>query len=53
MGVPEDGATASEGKGFSSGIWDESSGVLQPLVNGGRKYKRLFIIKKIINKSTS
>ena len=37
------GATESEGKGFSNGLWDENSGVAQPLVNGKRIYKRLFI----------
>ena len=37
------GATESEGKGFSNGLWDEKSNVAQPLVNGIRKYKRLFI----------
>ncbi len=40
------GATESEGKGFSNGLWDESSGVAQPLVNGVRKYKRIFIRNK-------
>ncbi len=40
------GATESEGKGFSNGLWDDASGVSQPLVNGVRKYKRLFIRKK-------
>lgn len=40
------GATESEGKGFSSGLWNESSGIAQPVVNGERKYKRIFIIKK-------
>lgn len=37
------GCTESEGKGLSAGIWDASSGVAQPLVNGIRKYKRIFI----------
>ncbi len=37
------GATESEGKGFSGGIWKPESGVAQPLVNGQKKYKRLFI----------
>ena len=37
------GATESEGRGFSDGLWDASSGVPQPLVGGRRKYKRLFI----------
>ena len=37
------GATESEGKGFSAGLWSESSGVAQAIVAGRRKYKRLFI----------
>ncbi len=37
------GATESEGKGFSCGLWDEETRVAQPLVNGERKYKRIFI----------
>lgn len=41
------GATESEGKGFSNGIWNESSSVAQPLVNGKQKYKRLFIRHKM------
>ena len=40
------GATESEGKGFSNGLWDESSGIAQPLINGKRKYKRVFIRRK-------
>lgn len=40
------GATESEGKGFSNGLWDENSGVAQPLINGERKYKRIFIRNK-------
>lgn len=40
------GATESEGKGFSAGLWDESSKVTQPMVNGERKYKRIFIRRK-------
>ena len=40
------GATESEGKGFSQGLWDETSGVAQPLVNGNRLYKRIFIRRK-------
>ncbi len=39
------GATESEGKGFSNGLWNEKSNIPQPLVNGIRKYKRLFIQK--------
>ncbi len=37
------GATESEGRGFSNGLWDESSKVSQPLVEGSRVYKRIFI----------
>lgn len=37
------GCTESEGIGFSNGIWDQTSKVKQPLINGKRKYKRLFI----------
>ena len=41
------GATESEGKGFSNGLWRASSGVAQPVVGRERKYKRLFIKRKI------
>mgnify|MGYP007077159356 FL=1 len=37
------GATESEGKGFSEGLWIESSNISQPLVNEDKKYKRIFI----------
>lgn len=40
------GATESEGKGFSQGLWDEDSGVAQPMVASNRIYKRLFIRPK-------
>lgn len=40
------GATESEGRGFSAGLWDGNSGVMQPLVNNERIYKRLFIKHK-------
>ena len=40
------GATESEGKGFSNGLWKEDSKVAQPVVNGQRVYKRIFIRKK-------
>lgn len=43
------GATESEGKGFSHGLWKEASKVAQPLVNGERKYKRLFIRRRTAN----
>ena len=41
------GATESEGKGFSNGLWYESSGISQPLISKERKYKRLFIRRKM------
>ena len=41
------GATESEGKGFSDGLWDTDSGVAQPVVCGERKFKRLFIKRKM------
>ena len=37
------GCTESEGKGFSNGLW--LGGVSQPMINGKRIYKRLFIQK--------
>ena len=37
------GATESEGKGFSGGLWDSDSGVAQATINGNRVYKRIFI----------
>ena len=40
------GCTESEGKGFSNGLWDATSGVAQPLVNGSKLYKRIFIRHK-------
>lgn len=40
------GATESEGKGFSNGLWLQNSGVSQPLVNGNRVYKRIFIRRR-------
>lgn len=40
------GATESEGKGFSNGLWNASSRVCQPLVKGEKMYKRLFVRKK-------
>lgn len=40
------GATESEGKGFSNGLWIEESGIAQPLIKGIKKYKRLFVRNK-------
>lgn len=37
------GATESEGKGFSNGLWDSSSKVAQPLLKCNKVYKRIFI----------
>ena len=37
------GATESEGKGFSEGLWDKTSKISQPIVNNERIYKRIFI----------
>lgn len=42
------GATESEGKGFSNGLWNEESKVAQAMVNGERVYKRIFIKNKRI-----
>lgn len=40
------GATESEGKGFSHGLWNPDSKVAQPMVNGKKLYKRIFIRRK-------
>ncbi len=40
------GCTESEGKGFSNGLWDRESGIVQPLLGGFRVYKRLFVRKR-------
>lgn len=40
------GATESEGKGFSEGLWHSESGVAQATINGKKVYKRLFIKNK-------
>lgn len=40
------GATESEGKGFSAGLWDANSKVAQAMVSGKRVYKRVFIRRK-------
>lgn len=45
------GATESEGKGFSYGLWLEDSKIAQPVVNGKRLYKRLFIRNRKINEN--
>ena len=40
------GATESEGKGFSCGLWKAESKVNQALVKGTKIYKRIFIKRK-------
>ncbi|MBR4872207.1 MAG: hypothetical protein IKV00_00065 [Clostridia bacterium] len=40
------GATESEERGFSCGLWDEAAKTSQPMVGGERKYKRLFIRRR-------
>lgn len=37
------GATESESRGFSNGLWDEKSKVSQPVIERERVYKRIFI----------
>lgn len=37
------GATESEGRGFSGELWDFSSKIAQPMINGNKVYKRIFI----------
>ena len=44
------GATESEGKGFSCGLWLQESRTAQPMVAGQRIYKRIFI--RVTRKST-
>ena len=39
------GATESEGKGFSNGLWISESKIAQPLVKKSKVYKRIFIRK--------
>ena len=40
------GATESEGKGFSNGLWNERSSASQALINNEKVYKRIFIKRK-------
>ena len=39
------GATESEGRGFSNGLWDKNSKITQAVVDGDKVYKRFFIRK--------
>lgn len=40
------GATESEGRGFSNGLWNENSGIAQATICNEKVYKRLFIKHK-------
>ena len=40
------GCTESEGKGFSNGLWNAEYKIAQPLINGNKVYKRLFVRRK-------
>ena len=40
------GATESEGKGFSAGLWHKDAKVAQATINGIRVYKRIFLKHK-------
>ena len=40
------GATESEGKGFSNGLWDENSKIAQATINGEKVYKRILIKRR-------
>lgn len=40
------GATESEGKGFSHGLWKSESEIAQPLIQNKKLYKRIFIRHK-------
>ncbi len=40
------GATESEGKGFSNGLWIVESKIAQGMIHGKRVYKRIFIRRK-------
>lgn len=46
------GATESEGKGFSNGLWLAESKISQPLINGQKVYKRIFIKNKKLEQSS-
>lgn len=45
------GCTESEGNGLSNGLWNSESGVKQPLIDGKRKYKRIFVKNKKVQHS--
>lgn len=37
------GCSESEGRGFSNGLWDPASKTAQPIIDGHKIYKRLFV----------
>ena len=37
------GCSESEGRGFSNGLWDPASKTAQPIIDGHKVYKRLFV----------
>ena len=37
------GCSESEGRGFSNGLWNPASKTAQPIINGHKVYKRLFV----------
>ena len=43
------GCTESEGKGFSNGLWFAENRIAQPLVNGMKVYKRIFIAARKVS----
>ena len=45
------GATESEGKGFSKGLWVSESKVAQPLINKRKVFKRIFVKMLKLNNS--
>lgn len=40
------GCSESEGRGFSNGLWDPASKTAQPIIDGHKVYKRLFVRRK-------
>lgn len=40
------GCSESEGRGFSNGLWDPASKTAQPIINGHKVYKRLFVRRR-------
>lgn len=40
------GCSESEGRGFSNGLWDPASKTAQPIIDGHKVYKRLFVRRR-------